>query len=165
MAKFVSELDEEDESSAKGLRAQLEQALSTNRQLADENSTMKTEKVLTAKGFSLVKPEDLKGVAAADVEAKAKTIQEEREKLQSDLLRAALQSRGIEGDDLEDMLSEMVTTSPEDETVEATKRVRSLSGVESRPAPRVDMTKLHGEQAIEAALAAADRKKSRSGRP
>ena len=58
MAEIVDETDD-DETTPKGLRSKLEAALEANRKLQNEVNQHRAKETLAAKGFDLVKPEDL----------------------------------------------------------------------------------------------------------
>ena len=106
-----------DKADGSTLRKKLEQALEENKNLAQENATFKATDVIGKHGFSLVKPEDLSGVAADQIEAKAKELQEQREGERTEMVRSVLQGKGLEGPELdkavEDFLSGSTQTPPE----------------------------------------------------
>jgi len=64
----VDDLDELDGST---LRKKLEKALGENKKLRDDVAGFKARSVITEKGFTLVKPEDLAGVDPDKVEERA----------------------------------------------------------------------------------------------
>lgn len=135
------------------LRAKLEEALQTNKALAEENTLYKARDVLTEKGFDLVKAEDLKGVAPDKIEEHASKLQQDRKTLQENLLRDALSKQGFEGDELDAALQRMVGEQTQaSEEAEATRRVREAGSVQGSPVPRVNPEKLHGYDAIRAAM-------------
>lgn len=134
-----------------GLRQQLEEALATNRTLTERLTTYEARDVLSGKGFDLVKPEELKGIALDQIEAKASELQQERQAMQEDLLRNVLEKQGYEGDALEEMVSEMVARKDaETEQAEATARVRGLPA--GTRTPKIDPSKLEGFDAIRASF-------------
>lgn len=95
-------LDEiEKEQGGKGLRAILEEALAENRNLTQENTSFRASKVLEENGLDLVKPEDLAGVAADEMETKAQELQEQRQQERLETVKAVLADKGLEGDDLD----------------------------------------------------------------
>lgn len=145
--------DEEGAQGGKGLRKQLETALSQNRQLQERLGAYEAEKVLAAKGWDLVKPEELKGVAPDQIEAHAEKLQNERLTLQETLLKAALAKFGIEEDALEDAVAEVVgRQSADTDGAAQVQRIRSLGRSDTRPVPSVNPDKLHGIDAIRAGL-------------
>lgn len=83
------------------LRKKLEEALKENQTLAQENTTFKAQAAIEANGLSLVKPEDLEGVALDEIETKAKELQVQKEAAQLETVKSILASRGLEGDALE----------------------------------------------------------------
>lgn len=136
------------------LRAKLEESLEAQRALTERLSTYEAREYLEGKDdLSLVKPEDLKGVAAHERDAKAQSVQQERQTLQEELLRDALQRQGLEGDDLADALAELVAEHTQhSEDAEKSRRMRSAGNVDAKPAPRVDTSKLSGFDAIRAGV-------------
>ena len=124
--------------SAGDLRSKLEQALKRNRELEADVAAFNASRVISDKGFSLVKPEDLAGVPVAELEAKAAAIQAQRQDEQRGLLKDVLQKRGYEGDDLESALTALLGDSkPESQTTvpPGVDVARSVAGVESVAPP------------------------------
>jgi phosphopantothenoylcysteine synthetase/decarboxylase len=134
------------------LREKLEEAIKQNRELQTEVTSHRAKDVLEAKGYDLVKPEDLSGVSADKLEARAKEIQAEREALQTELLTKALEKQGFAGKELDEILAEAVgqreAATP---TAQAISRARSL-GTGGDPVPEVNAEKLHGFDAVRAGL-------------
>lgn len=148
------DLDElESSEGGKGLRAKLEEVLEQNRKLETANQDLAARNVLADPKFSLVKPEDLVGVPLDKIGERAEQFQAERSTLQNDLLRSALEARGFQGEELEDMVLKATGQSAaEVETARAVNRARSLGTVDSTTVPLTDNSKLHGKDAIHAAL-------------
>jgi acetyl-CoA acetyltransferase len=149
------QLEDETQTGTEGgkLRDQLEQALADVKRLKDENHRYKTTEVLTAKGFDLVQPEDLDGVKAEEIEARAKEIQDKRVQLQTDLLRKALEKQGFQGEQLDEMVTAFAgTKQSESEEADQVKRARQAGAAEGTPAPKVDTQKLTGLEAIRAGI-------------
>lgn len=144
--------DDGGDSSGKGLRAQLEAALKRNRNLEAKVRKTELSELLTTKGFDLVKADDLAGVEDSELETRAKKIQDERIELQAELLRKALGSTGLEGDDLEALVTQTIA-SRKPEVADTVGRVKNLSGVPGTPASLIDSDQLHGRSAIEFGLA------------
>lgn len=167
MATFTDDLNDDGEGGqdGKGLRKQLEQALAANRQLQEQLSTFQAEKVLNEKGFTLVKPEELKGVAPDQIEATAQKLQAERATLQQELLKDALTKLGIEvdGDALEDVVAGAAPKNTETTTeADSASRIRGLGRQDTRPVPPINPDKLHGFDAIRAGIEQNARTKRRA---
>jgi hypothetical protein len=165
MATFTDDLNDDGEGGqdGKGLRKQLEAALAANRQLQEQLSTFQAEKVLSDKGFTLVKPEELKGVAPDQIEAHAQKLQTERAALQQELLKDALTKLGIEvdGDALEDVVAGAAPKNTETTEADAASRIRGLGRQDTRPVTPINPDKLHGFDAIRAGIEQNARNKRR----
>lgn len=154
---MAGEFDEEDLDGQAGgpLRAKLEEVLSTNKTLTEQLGIYQARDLLVEKGFDLVKAEDLKGVTPDKFEETAAKIQQDRRELQESLLRDALERQGFSGEELDDAVKRMVSEqSRETADAEATRRARLAGAAEGTPIPRVDPSKLHGYDAIRAAVEA-----------
>lgn len=162
--EFDDEDIDETGGGGKGLRSQLERTIATNQVLTEELSSYKAKDFLAESGFSLVKPEDLKGVDASQFEEHAAKVHEDRRALQEDLLRDVLRKQGLAGDDLDDALEQMIAenVTPSTREAEATQRARALGSAEATPIPKVDVSKVHGFDAIAAGLDQNARKRARS---
>lgn len=146
--------NEFDESDVSGMRKQLGKLGKANKEQAAELATYKAKDLISAKGFTTVKPEELITVAEDEREAHAKKLHEERQGMQRDLLRQALKGQYPDDDEtLEEMVSELLgekaQTSAEGQQVE---RARELGHIDSKPAPLIDTRNLHTEAAIAASF-------------
>lgn len=151
MAEVIDEIDEQ--ATPQDLRSKLEAALKENRKLQSDVNQFRAKETLAAKGFDLVKPEDLNGVKPDEIEARAEQIQNERKQLQQDLLRDALKKQGYDGEALDEMLSGFAADkSAETTEAEQVAQARALGHAAGKPAPLVDTSKLHGLDAIRAGL-------------
>ena len=149
-----------EEETGSGLRRKLEDAVASNRKLEDALRAERSARIVAEKGLSLVKPEDLEGVDLDKLEERATQIHNERHAQQSELLRKALESKGFEGDQIEDMVQEALgQASTETPEAQALARARSLGSVDSRPVPLVDTENVHGEDAIRAHFEKEERKR------
>lgn len=158
--KFEEEIEDEDDLDPKSLRGKLAAAAKRERALTEELHGLKVKDVLTVKGFSLVKPEDLKGVDLDKVEAEAERIEKERQTLQESLLRDALKRRGFEDDELDEMVKGLAgQEAAETEDAKAISRIKGLGTLDSKPVPARNPEKLHGDEAIMAGLAAAEKRR------
>lgn len=140
--------------SGSSLRKKLEQALKENRTLKSDVNSLRAEKLISEKGFSLVKPEDLQGVDLEELEEKAGALHKEREDQQLDGIRQVFRRKGLDGDDLEKAVTEFVGT-PE-ERDEALGRIRSTSSLTGTPVKLVNPENLHGEDLLKHAFGALD---------
>lgn len=155
--------DDEGSQSGGKLREKFEQALATNKELTDKLTTYEAKDFLADKAFALVKPEDLQGVTPDKFEEHATKVQQDRQALAEEVLRASLTAKGYDGDELDDLLAQMVRIeTPNQEQAEATRRIRAAGSVEGLPVPRVDPSKLHGFDAIAAGIEQNARKRTRS---
>lgn len=136
MSLTVEELDEiETTEGGRGLRQRLEAALAENRTLSDENVGLKSLKVIEEHGLSLVKPEDLAGVAAGELEEKARQIQEDRVEQQRQLARSVFEQKGLSGDELDAAVDDFLQVPDGAQQVESDRwgRVRDLAGAKGDP--------------------------------
>ena len=146
-----SDLDQLD---GRGLRSKLEEALGQNRQMSERLAELEAREVLQANGFDLVKPEDLKGIPAAEVKTRAEKIQQERVQLQDELLRKALERQGYKGEELEDAMQDLARNRAQSKGgSEVLARARSL-GEGGEMITDVNPEKVHGYDAIRAGLEA-----------
>lgn len=137
--------DDDEQESAKTLRAKLERALV-------ENRTLKAEKILSAGAFDLVKPEDLAKVDTDKLEEAAQKLQEERAEIQKGLIRDTFAKRGLEGDDLDAAVNEFLGEPADGEV--AIDRITSTASIGGARPALVNPSKLTGLAAIEAGLEA-----------
>lgn len=144
----------------KGLRKLLEEALKETGQLRSVAAGAEAQRVIGEKGYNLVKAEDLSGVAVDDIPTKAAELQEQRVTERTNVVRGVLAGKGLEGEELdaavEDFLGGSDQAAQEDSPWGA---VHESAAADGTPVPAVDPTKLHGVQAIEFALAQAERKR------
>lgn len=160
----MSDQDQNDlPTDGRGLRAKLEETLAENRTLRQQNVSLLAEKVITSKGFDLVKADDLKGVALDKVEAEAARLQAER----ADQLRSIAESRfkaqGLQGDQLTRAVDEFVagtggapaTQQPVD--ADAYGRARGIGG--GTPTPIVSGEGMSAAQKLRMGLEQQQRKR------
>lgn len=168
MADAVVDLEEKiaDDIDGSSLRKKYEAAIGELKTLRPENAKFKARDVIDTKGFTLVKPEDLEGVAPDKVEEHAQKLQEERKTQQTDLARDIFAKQGYEGDELDSVVEEfMAGKVPEREPDDAAARrfegVRALDREPSTPVSAQSTEQLHGADAIKHGLA----NKPRRARP
>lgn len=131
----------------KGLRVRLEQSLAELNELRSEAATLRAEKAIGANGWSLLKPEDLVGVAPDEQSTVGARLQEERESSRLEAARSVLVERGLDPDTV---LAGGTVASPPVED-QAWGQLRAVGG---EPLGRTDPVAagLHGPALIEHAL-------------
>lgn len=139
-----------DQLDGKGLRAKLEEALRENANLRKVAAVSKADEVIRTGKLSLVEPQDLEGVSLDSIEEKAKQLQKEREGLISKYLSA----QGIEAPDL-------AGSAEADADADARARARGLSFIGGEPPKLGNHEKLHGSDAIRAALEDAEKRRKK----
>lgn len=143
--------DDDSQETGGSLRTKLEAALAESKTLKDELGAMKAEKLIRDKGFSLVEADDLKGVDADKLEAKAAEVQAQKAEAQRVLIRDVLGRRhGVEGDELERLVDEYVGEGPAADT--DVDRFRASTSVAGKPAPKVNVDKLDPFEKIKYAV-------------
>lgn len=113
------------------LRKKLEETLQRNKTLEELASTSAAKAAIGEHGYSLVKEEDLKGVSADQVEAKAKELQEQREASRLETVRSVLAERGLDGEDLEAAVEDFLGSKQSSSEGEDFTGIESIGG--SRP--------------------------------
>lgn len=134
------------------LRAQLEAALKSNKDMQAKLSTYEVREFLGGKQLDLVKPEELAGVDPTKWDETATRIQTERTEMQKDLLRRALTAQGLDQETVDQMVAGTVTSTAQADEAQAINRVRQAGSVAATPPLAVDPNKLHGLDAITAGL-------------
>lgn len=159
---------EDDQPTGSGLRQKLEETLSQNKALASELAKLKARDVITSKGLDLVEPDDLAGVSVDQLEDRAQQLQEQRLGVVRRYMERQFRTSGLDGEDLEAAVEAALKGGgpgvgaeggDDPEVVERFARVRELGSVGGVPAPVQNLDKLHGFDAIEAALSAGRSKK------
>jgi hypothetical protein len=146
------ELDRvEREEGGKGLRQRLEDALRENRTISQELAQRRSREVISEQGLSLVKPEDLEGLSADELEEKAQAIQLERSEAQVQLARDVFAKKGLDGDELDAAVREFLSVE-EGIDDDPYQRVRQVTQAGGQVVPAVNEQKLHGIDAIKAGL-------------
>jgi hypothetical protein len=122
----------EAEEGGRGLRARLESALAENRTLDTENASFKAISVLEEHELNLVQPDDLAGVAASDMEEKAKALQVERVEGQKLLARSVFEQKGLTGDELDSAVNDFLSVPEASGAKEGSsyERLRSVGRIE-----------------------------------
>lgn len=148
-----------DQLDGRGLRSRLEETLLEKRQMSERLAVLEAKEVLQENGFDLVKPEDLKGVAAQDVKSHAEKLQQERAALQDELLRKALERQGYKGEELEDAMQDLARDRAKSKgEASVLARAKSL-GEGGEMITDVNPEKVHGYDAIVAGLSQRSRRR------
>lgn len=135
----------------KGLRRILEEALADNRKAWETASTLQAQMVVASNGLSLVKPEELTGVPVEEIEQKARELHGQRQAEQENLARDLLARKGLEGDDLERALKDLLNPAGA-ESSDAARRAAAARSVAGASVPARESEGLHGVAAIAAGL-------------
>lgn len=148
------EIDEESHEDGGTLRRKLEEALERNKALTAEVAKSRVKEVIAEKGYTLVKPEDLEGVALDEIEPKAKELHEQRRSLESEIAKGIFARQGYEGEELDEVVAEYlegkapVRKDPNEALTRGIEGVRALSHTDSQPVGKQDISQLHGADAI-----------------
>jgi hypothetical protein len=149
---FLDDDDTDEQESGSGLRKKLEAAIASNKKLTEQLSTLRVKDLIVEKGLKYVKPEELAGVALDEIEKRATDLEASRRVERASIAREVFVSQGLEGDDLEAAVADLVSgsskeKSAEDEALERTSAARKVTGT---PAPLVDTSGLTGQARLEA---------------
>lgn len=150
--------DDLDQMDGGALRKKLEESLATNKALAVSLAEMKAKDVVREKGYTLVKPEDLKGVSADQIEAKAEALHNERRGLQADLAKDLLRKQGVKDEELDQAVEDFLSGSAPvlktdaDQVAERLDAVRSIGQQSGTPVSQTPPSQLTGRAAIEHGL-------------
>jgi hypothetical protein len=146
--------DEGGAGSGSKLRQKLEEALSTNRKLAEEVSSFRAREVISSKGFKHVSAQDLAGVPLDQLEAKAAEIEQDKLAQREAVLREVLSEKGMPEQELEKAVKALVGDAPGDQTTSALGRMSQLAKSGGSVPPPVAQEGLFGPSRLRAALAA-----------
>lgn len=150
--------DDLDQMDGGALRKKLEDSLKVNRELAESLAGLKTEKILRDKGYTLVKPEDLKGVSLDKIESEAERIYNDRRELRAGIAKDLLRRQGVKDDELDQAVEDFLSgTAPAlktetDEAAERLEAVRGLGQMSGIPVSQTPASQLSGRAAIEHGL-------------
>jgi hypothetical protein len=151
--------DDDEQLSGSELRQKYEAALAENKTLKSDATKWRATQVIQEKGFSLVKAEDLEGVALDKIDEQAQRLHEERLQLQTDLAKDLFGRQGFEGEELDQIVAEYMAgqtpqhVSAEEKAARATESVRALDRLDARPIGVQNTDSLSGLAAIEHGLA------------
>jgi len=134
---------DQDPTSGGALRKQLEDTIELNKSLTAELSLVKARDLISEKGLKFVKADDLKGVALADLPAKAEALEAERQATRLDVLKDILREQGVSEDQLEGAVAGFQGTKPGASADDFAALTR-LSSVGGSTPPKVDVSQLHG---------------------
>ena len=147
------------------LRSQLEATLETNKALTAQLAAATASNVIRDQGLSLVKPEDLNDVAVDEIETVAKQLQEQRYDQQKDLVKDVLKRNGVSDSDLDTQAEAWMKGESQAATGASTNvttgfdRLATING--GSPAPQVDTSQLHGNDALTFGLEQLERQRSK----
>lgn len=127
-----------DKASGGFLRTKLEEALQENRDLAKQVSTSRADSAIREHGYSLVKPEDLAGVAPNEVETKARELQEQRIEARTDAVRSVLVERGLKDEELEAALEGVLGDTGKESESKSTDENPDFAGMSNIGGARPD---------------------------
>jgi len=140
------------------LRTMLQEKIGENNRLQQELHGMRASTLIQEHGFTLVSAEDASNIAAEDLETSLRSLQEERVVGQADTVRSVLAQQGLEGDALEQAVSNVfngevpAVAGVTSASAEASGRQRDLSSIPGKPPGAVSTLDLHGRDAIVAGL-------------
>jgi hypothetical protein len=144
---FNADLNEiEEREGGTGLRKFAEAAQADWRKTQVELTNLKAERLIQEHGYHLVTAEDLAGVPLSDLESRAEAVEAEKLESQRALARDMLARKGIEGDELDRAVDELLAPTPDND--KARQRAAAASRAGGVPTPLVDVTQLHGVEAI-----------------
>lgn len=134
------------------LRAKLEAALAANKTLTEEVLGFKAEKVISAKGFKFVTPEDLHGVGLDELETKAAEVEAAKAAQRESVVKQVLADKGLQGDQLDAALKNLL--SPEQAQADAAiGRLAEVGRIQGNVPSTAGEQGLFGKSRIRAALA------------
>lgn len=140
------------EESGSKLRELLKAAKRSEREWKTKALAAETKDLIQSKGFKYVKPEDLSGVEADELEAKAAEIEGKRAEERKALLAEVLGDTGLEGAQLDTAVASLLGDSGR-ERQEALSRIRDVGRAQGAPAPTLAETEgLYGESRLLAAF-------------
>lgn len=147
--------DDLDQMDGSALRKKLEDALKANKQLSTENARFHAAEVIATKGLTLVKAEDLAGVAIDQIETKAEALHNERRDQRIDVAKDLLRLQGIAEDELDKAVEGILAGSaptPKSETEQVLGQInaqRALGQQAGTPVGQPSPSDLHGREAME----------------
>jgi hypothetical protein len=149
---FSSHDDEEgdEDYTPKGLRKKLEDTVGQLREMTGQLQLERATRIIAEKGFTLVKPEDLKGVSLEELEKKAEEVQAERNTTKLEVIKDVLRGRGVADENLDAEAAALLAPPQADDPVFAHGNVMSTPGTPITG--RADMETLHGRDKLEAAF-------------
>lgn len=138
------------------LRTKLESALATNASLTETLVSYKAKDVIQAKRLKHVTPEDFKGVKLDEIEAKADELEVAKAADAERVLRSVLASKGLEGDELEAEIAQLLGS---DDSKATEKRVQTVSRINGDRPGAAETQGLIGPAKIQAHFAAKARRR------
>lgn len=142
--------DGEEDLTPKGLRKKLEDTLGQLREVTGQLQLERAAGIIKDKGFTLVKPEDLKGVSLEELEKKAEAVQAERNASKLEVIKDVLRGRGVAEESLDAEAEALLAPPKAEDPVFAHGNVMSTPGTPITG--KADMGTLTGRDKIEAAF-------------
>ena len=100
---------EEQNESGGLLRQKLEASLARNKELETLARTFQAKDLIREKGFTHLTPEDLMGFDDTELEAKATELETQKAAAEADVLRRALEAKGLTADQLDQALAALTS--------------------------------------------------------
>lgn len=150
-----------EDSDAAGMRKQLGKLGRDNKSMSERLARYEAQDLISTKGYTEVKPEELVGVAEDQREETAKKLHEERRGQKESLLREVYGEMYEDEEQIEEAVAAHLsgTKVREDHsTEEQVSRARTLGHQDAQRTPAVDPRKLQGEDAIAHALSQPNRR-------
>lgn len=144
------------------LRPKLEEAIETNKALTEQLAAATASNVIRDQGLDLVKTEDLAGIAIEEIPDRAKALQQERFDTQRDLLKDVLRRNGTPESDLDSTAEAMLKGEASTSGTSVDDGWQRLGGLQGAgaPTPAVDLSTLHGNDALTFGLEQAERRRA-----
>lgn len=149
----MAENDSADTNEAGGtLRAKLEAALAEKRELESQLVPLKAAQVIGSKGYKYVTADDLKDVSLTEIEAKAATLEAQKEAMRLDVVKQILAEQGVDEASLESAAKRFIGAEKSETNADVSTRLAGLSRIGGEiPESDVERGKT-GVARIEAAL-------------
>jgi hypothetical protein len=140
----LAEIDDNDPGSGSKLRRKLEEVLADNRELRGQVTASRAKDLISEKGLTFVKVDDLAAVPLDELETKAAELEETRRNDFETTLRSRFEAQGLSGDELDKTVSAIIDgqapaqetggASPQPPTADAITRQRQVTGGTTVPA-------------------------------
>lgn len=159
MAVNFEELDKiEREEGGSGLRRKLEDALRQNAELTGKVALYEAGQLISEKGYTLVKPEDLSGVKPNELEAKAEALQQQREGERKSLVREMLAKKGYADAELDLAVDEWFAGEGFEADGSDFAEITEADSLGGRPVKRISPEQMSPLEKLEAGLSKGKRR-------